>query len=146
MQKMLQFTPGEWISIRECAARFGIVPATVQTAIRTGKLPMVNNGRGKRWVLAWKAAELWENMALKQRGERRCRKCQEIKRLEDFPKSGKPAGRKSICKICFRPIAARRQKKFRDSKSGSEWYAAWYAEKGGRGIYQKRGWLKRKKW
>lgn len=87
---MLQFTPGEWITVNEYAARFGIVPGTVQTAIRKGKLPMVNEGRGQRWVLAWKAAELWEHLALHQQGERRCRKCQDIKPLEEFPKSGRP--------------------------------------------------------
>jgi hypothetical protein len=135
--------PGEWLTQDEAAARYGITVAAVRRAIRTGRLPMEVDEQGRRIVQGWRAAELWENVALKRQGLRRCVKCQEIQPLEDFA-VGRPGVRRKVCRGCWRPMAARLQKRWRKSASGRMWMKAWYGKRGGQWAYRRRGMMARR--
>lgn len=135
--------PGEWLTLAEAAARFGIRIETVRRAIREGRLPVEMDEQGRRIVQAWRAAELWENVTLKRQGLRRCVKCQEIQPLEDFA-VGRPGVRRRVCRKCWRPTAARWQKQWRKSATGRVKVKAWYGKWGGAAAYRRRGMMARR--
>lgn len=138
----MQRAPGEWLTIQQVARRFGIDRATINKAIKNGRIEAIKEGR-RRWVMAWKAAELWEYRLLAAQGLRRCVECLEVKAIEDFP-IGRPECRRRTCRDCWRPIAARAMGKYRQRAAVQRRQKAWYAARGGCAAYHKARRLARK--
>lgn len=134
--------PGEWLTIEQVMARYGIDRSTINKAIRNGRIEVINDG-GRRWVMGWKAAELWEYRTLEAEGLRRCVECLEVKAIEAFA-FGRPEHRRRTCRECWRPIAAREMDRYRKRPAVKRRIAEWYAERGGVAVYNKTGRMRRR--
>lgn len=127
--------PGEWLTVQQVQARYGVSRSTVDSAIREGRIEAIREGR-RRWVMAWKAAELWEYRLLEAQGLRRCVVCLEVKSIEEFP-LGRPEHRRRTCRVCWRPKAAREMSQYRRRPAVRRRLAAWYAKRGGVAVYNR---------
>lgn len=134
--------PGEWLTIQQVTERYGIDRSTINKAIRNGRIEAIKEGR-RRWVMGWKAAELWEYRLLEAQGLRRCVECLEVKDIEEFA-FGRPEHRRRTCRECWRPIAARAMNRYRKRPAIQKYLAEWYAERGGVAVYRKKRRMARK--
>jgi len=129
----MQRAPGEWLTVREAAGRFGISTAAVRRAIYEGRIPCEHNERGVTIIQAWRAAELWERFAFQRENLRRCEHCLEVKPLEKFARIRQY--RRHLCLMCYRVKARRLMNKWRNTKRGREWFGNWHDQRGGRAVY-----------
>jgi excisionase family DNA binding protein len=127
--------PGEWLTVREAARRFGISGAAVRRAICEGRIPSERDQRGVTIIQAWRAAELWERFVFQREGLRRCEVCLEVKPLEEFSRIRQY--RRHLCLICHRKKARRLMTKWLNTKRGRELVDEWYVRRGGRTAYHK---------
>ena len=130
------------MTIQQVVERYGIDRSTVNKAIRKGKIAHVKEGR-TLWVMAWRAAELWEYRVLEAQGLRRCVECLEVKAIEEFP-CGKKGSHRSTCRECWRPIATKWMSQYRKRPAVQKRMRAWYEARGGVAEYRKRQRLNRR--
>lgn len=125
--------PGEWLTVREAARRYGISTAAVRRAIYDGRIASDRNECGVTIVQGWRAAELWERFVFQREGLRRCEGCLEVKPLEEFPRIRQY--RRHLCLLCYRKKANRLMTKWLRSKRGTAWVNAWLEARGGKAAY-----------